>query len=76
MNEIHGLWMHHSENNPFQDIDAFHCFDCDGEEACLYCPHCGVAERYEIMCRVHQHYKGGFEVWKDWDDVKEVYNEQ
>lgn len=68
MIDVNGLYLH-TWYNPFQDLDAFHCFDCD---ECGDCPFCGVAERYLLLGRGHQRYKSGFEVWKDWDDLKEV----
>ena len=74
MNKISGLWMHDFKVNPFQNLDAFHCI-CIDEDACKLCVHCGVAERYKIQGRIHQWYKFGYDICKDWDDVKEVYNE-
>lgn len=59
-----------------KNYDAFHCLDglLRGEfsAVCGFCTFCGVEERYSIQPKLRQHYKGGFEIWKDWDDVKEV----
>ena len=69
-NELHGLWMHRVMCSGFTDFDSFHCFECEvDEDACQFCPHCGIAERYEIQAKIRQGYKGGYEICKDWEDL-------
>lgn len=53
------------------DLDSFHCLQLafTGDMVCGFCSSCGVDERYFLRGKFHQHYKGGYELFKDWEDL-------
>lgn len=72
MNSILSLQVNKSlDYDAYSDYDAFHCVMVllTGEMACGFCNFCGVDERYFLRGKFHQHYKGGYELFKDWEDL-------